>query len=51
VAEELQKRGVKVLFASGYGSPGLEPPFLDAVIIKKPFEQADLKRAIEKVSA
>jgi len=51
VAEELQRRGVKVLFASGYGSPGLEPPFLDAVIIKKPFEQADLKRAIEKVSA
>ena len=51
VAEALLARGVKVLFASGYGSPGLEAPFLDAVIIKKPFEQAELKRAIEKVSA
>src|SRR5262245_53236579 len=51
VAEALQARGIKVLFASGYGSPGLEHPFLDAVIIKKPFEQADLERAIEKVYA
>ncbi|HVY90942.1 MAG TPA: response regulator [Hyphomonadaceae bacterium] len=51
VAQMLRDRGVKILFASGYGSPGLEAPFLDEVIIKKPFEAVDLKRAIEKVKA
>jgi len=50
VAQMLQDRGVKVLFASGYGSPGLEAPFLDATIIRKPFEASELKRAIEKVA-
>lgn len=51
VAAMLQERGVKVLFASGYGSPGLEAPFLDATIIRKPFEMAELQKAIEKVGA
>ncbi len=50
VAEVLRARGVKLLFASGYGSPGLEAPFLDAVIIKKPFEASDLSAAIARVA-
>jgi CheY-like chemotaxis protein len=50
VAQMLRERGVKLLFASGYGSPGLEAPFLGETIIKKPFEASDLKRAIEHVA-
>lgn len=49
VAEVLRERGVKLIFASGYGSSGLEPPFLNELIIKKPFEAADLDRAIDQV--
>ena len=49
VAEVLRERGVKLLFASGYGSSGLEPPFLNEMIIKKPFEAADLDRALAQV--
>ncbi|HEX5006392.1 MAG TPA: response regulator [Hyphomonadaceae bacterium] len=51
VAQMLRDRGVKLLFASGYGSPGLEAPFLEETIIKKPFEANDLKRAIARVAA
>lgn len=50
VAETLRARGVKLLFASGYGSPGLEPPFLEEHIIKKPFEASDIRAAIAKVT-
>ena len=51
VAQMLRERGVKLLFASGYGSPGLEAPFLEELIIKKPFEASDLKRAIARLAA
>ena len=51
VAELLRERGVRLVFASGYGSPGLEAPFLDALIIKKPFEARDLKAMIERAAA
>ena len=51
VAQMLRDRGVKLLFASGYGSPGLEAPFLEEAIIKKPFEANDLKRAIARLAA
>jgi DNA-binding response OmpR family regulator len=51
VAQTLRDRGVKLLFASGYGSPGLEAPFLEEAIIKKPFEASDLRAAIARVAA
>jgi DNA-binding response OmpR family regulator len=51
VAQMLRDRGVKLLFASGYGSPGLEAPFLEDLVIKKPFESNDLMRAIARVAA
>ena len=50
VAQTLQDRGIKLMFASGYGSPGLEEPFLDALIIKKPFEARDIRAAIAKLT-
>jgi DNA-binding response OmpR family regulator len=50
VAQMLRDRGVKLLFASGYGSPGLEAPFLGETVIKKPFEAKDLSAAIARVA-
>ncbi|HEY5807782.1 MAG TPA: response regulator [Povalibacter sp.] len=50
VAQMLRDRGVKLLFASGYGSPGLEAPFLQETVIKKPFEARDLSAAIARVA-
>ena len=51
VAEELRARGVKLLFASGYGSSGLEDPFRNEVVVRKPFEANDIQAAIAKVTA
>ena len=50
-AEVLRERGVKLIFASGYGSPGLEAPFLEEVILKKPFEASDIRSALKRVVA
>ncbi len=51
VAEVLERRGVPFLFATGYGSGGIDPPYRDYVVIKKPFSLEDLGRAIDKVGA
>lgn len=51
VAEILAARGVPFFFATGYGSAGVEPPFKDYPVIKKPFETKDLVSAIAKVAA
>lgn len=50
VAEVLQRRGVPFLFATGYGSGGIEPPYRDRVVIQKPFSLEDLGRAIDRVA-
>ena len=46
VADILQRRGVPFCFATGYGSAGLEAPYKDSVVIKKPFMLSDLQSAI-----
>ncbi|WP_374468332.1 response regulator [Phenylobacterium sp.] len=52
VAERLQARGVPFIFASGYGSAGLEPPWRGAVtVIRKPFQLQDLAGAIAQAAA
>jgi CheY-like chemotaxis protein len=51
VAEVLLERGIPLLFASGYGSPGLEPPFEGQRVLQKPFEVQELKGAIAQVAA
>lgn len=50
VAALLREKGVKLIFASGYGSPGLEAPFLDEIILKKPFEPTDIRAALARVA-
>lgn len=51
VARRLAERGVPFMFATGYGVLGLEAPFQDTFTLKKPFQQEDLARAIERVAA
>ncbi len=51
VAEVLMRRGVPFMFATGYGSGGIEPAYRDKVVIQKPFSLEDLGRAIDKVAA
>lgn len=50
VADILQRRGVPFIFATGYGSAGLEAPYKGQVVIKKPFMLNDLKNAIQPAS-
>lgn len=50
VADVLRQRGVRLIFASGYGSPGLEAPFLDEIVVRKPFEANDIQRALAKAA-
>jgi DNA-binding response OmpR family regulator len=47
VAEVLAARGIPFLFATGYGSVGIDPAYRTAIIIKKPYSLADLQAAIE----
>jgi len=51
VAEILRRRGIPFLFASGYGSTGLTSPFENELTLQKPYEPAELERAIAEASA
>jgi len=51
IAEALDARNVPVIFASGYGSSGLEPAYRDRPTLMKPFLSSDLARAIERTLA
>jgi two-component SAPR family response regulator len=48
VAEMLQKRGIPFVFATGYGSKGLDARFEHNITLKKPFEAHQLERAISR---
>lgn len=47
IAEILRERGVPYLFATGYGSGGIEPRYRGSVIIKKPYDLDEVREAIE----
>jgi len=51
VAEILRRRGIPFLFASGYGSTGLASAFENELTLQKPYEPAELERAIAEASA
>ncbi|WP_116090061.1 response regulator [Sphingomonas crusticola] len=51
VAEVLAERGVPYVFATGYGSAGIDAQYRDRVIIKKPYALDDIKGAIENALA
>lgn len=51
VAEILETRGVPFVFATGYGSAGVDPAYRGrGIVIKKPFDAKDLKGAIERAA-
>lgn len=50
VAEILRERGTPFLFATGYGSAGIDPAFADVVVLRKPFLLGDLERSLARVS-
>jgi len=51
VADLLRARGIPFLFASGYGSRGVNDNYKDAVRIQKPFRRRDLAQAIDRLRA
>lgn len=51
VAEVLQERGVPFIFATGYGSGGVDTKYRgQGLVLKKPFDLDDLRGAIGRVS-
>jgi len=48
VADALQMEGRPFVFLSGYGAKGLDGDYRDAPVLQKPFQQADLEKAIKR---
>lgn len=46
VAEAIAKRGLPIVFSTGYGGAGIREPFRDRPVVQKPFSQADLQRTL-----
>jgi CheY-like chemotaxis protein len=47
IAQIIERRGLPILFATGYASTGLPPPFSDRPVLQKPFQIEILKKAID----
>jgi CheY-like chemotaxis protein len=46
VAEALDMRGIPLVFATGYGTGGLRPPYRNRPTLSKPFLRRDLVQAL-----
>lgn len=46
IAEILKERGVPFVFATGYGSKGIDPKFLDTPVLAKPFVMAEFEKVL-----
>ena len=46
IAEILMERGIPFVFATGYGSKGLDKKFVDIPVLAKPFVMADLQKLL-----
>ena len=46
IAEVLAERGVRFVFATGYGVGNLPPDFIGRPVLQKPFQQQDLERVL-----
>ncbi len=49
VADALRRRAIPFIFATGYGSKILQPPYRGTTTLQKPFELEELKRALSTV--
>jgi CheY-like chemotaxis protein len=50
VVDVLRERGIPFLFASGYGSKGVQDDYRSSIRLQKPFVGRDLAQAIEKIA-
>lgn len=50
VADILRRRDIPFVFASGYGSEGLIERYRDAALLRKPYEAAQIRDAVARVS-
>ena len=48
IADALRERGIPFIFATGYGSKGLDDAYRGAATLQKPFRPQDLNRAIHQ---
>jgi len=48
-AKILLDRGVPILFATGYGRDGLPPEWQGHAVIAKPYSQADVEQALDRL--
>jgi CheY-like chemotaxis protein len=46
VAEVLRRRGVPIVFSTGYGQAGIEPPWTTYPVVQKPFMSRELEKAL-----
>jgi CheY-like chemotaxis protein len=51
LAEVLAKRGVPLVFATGYGAAGIPNELRHISLLAKPFQQRDLEKALAKALA
>jgi len=51
VADVLRDRRVPFIFATGYGAAGIDLPYKDRLVVKKPFDLKNLRTAIENIAA
>ena len=51
VADILRKRGIRFIFATGYGAQGLVDGYRHELTLRKPFEPQALERAIARALA
>jgi CheY-like chemotaxis protein len=49
VADELAKRGVPFVVATGYGADGLPPGHANVPVLAKPYDPADLTAALARL--
>jgi DNA-binding response OmpR family regulator len=49
VADELTARNIPFMFLTGYGRSGISDRFPDAIVVTKPFEDAQLLAAVNSV--
>ena len=47
VALAVERRGLPIVFVSGYQTTGLSPPFHQRSVLRKPYTIEELKRGIE----
>jgi CheY-like chemotaxis protein len=49
IAEIIESRGLPYIFASGYSTTGLPPPFAERIVLRKPFLPEKLSQAINAI--